>query len=130
MHSSRLHKTLNYFIALVWLVNGLYCKILGYVPRHEQIVAEILGSEYARELTILIGFSELVMTVWVLSGFKSRLSAIIQILIVASMNLLEFLLVPDLLLWGRWNAFFAFLFVALVYMNEFIVRPKQTNAVR
>ena len=30
-------------IALVWLGNGLVAKVLGLVPRHEEIVAQILG---------------------------------------------------------------------------------------
>lgn len=30
-------------IALVWLVNGLWCKVLGHVPRHEAIVARVLS---------------------------------------------------------------------------------------
>jgi hypothetical protein len=27
-------------LVLVWGVNGLWCKVLGQVPRHEQIVAQ------------------------------------------------------------------------------------------
>jgi hypothetical protein len=36
------YKLLNYLIAAVWLVNGLFCKVLGLVPRHQEIVATIL----------------------------------------------------------------------------------------
>lgn len=62
------------------------------------------------------------MAVWVLSKFKSKLNAITQILIVAAMNILEFILVPDLLLWGKLNLVFALIFVAIVYYNEFVLR--------
>ncbi|EMS33047.1 hypothetical protein C943_00324 [Mariniradius saccharolyticus AK6] len=41
--------------------------------------------------------------------------------LVAIMNILEFVLVPDLLLWGRYNALFALLFIGLVYYNEFVL---------
>src|ERR1700746_1617244 len=93
----------NYFIATVWLANGLFCKVLNLVPRHREIVARIIGSEHADVLTKLIGCSEMVMALWIISGFKSRLNAITQVVIIATMNTLEFILAPDLLLWGRFN---------------------------
>ena len=118
------NQLLNYFIAAVWIINGLFCKVLNLVPRHQEIVARILGNEHARLLTIAIGISEIAMAVWILSGIKRRLSAITQILVIAIMNMLEFILVPDLLLWGRFNALFAFLFILLIFYNEFYGRNK------
>ncbi len=94
------------------------------MPRHEQIVSRILGNEYAPLLTKLIGVSEIFMAVWVLSQIKTRLNVWLQILIVASMNILEFILVPDLLLWGKANSLFAFLFIVLVFYNEFVLNKK------
>ena len=124
MHLKNLHKVLNYSIASIWLVNGLVCKVLNFVPRHQQIVAEILGSEHSRLLTIAIGFSEIIMAIWVISQFKSRINAVAQIIIVALMNLLEFIIVPELLLWGKLNSFFALLFIGVVYYNEFILKKE------
>ncbi|HCS21167.1 MAG TPA: hypothetical protein DIW47_11520 [Bacteroidetes bacterium] len=118
------HKLLTTIIAVVWLINGLICKVLNLVPRHEQIVARILGDEFSRPLTVLIGLSELVMAVWILSNFKSRLNAIVQIVIVGAMNILEFILVPDHLLWGRFNSIFALVFIAIIWYNEFILNKK------
>jgi hypothetical protein len=115
---------LNYFIAAVWIINGLFCKVLNLVPRHQEIVARILGNDHARLFTIAIGTSEIAMAVWILSGFKKRLNAIAQIIIIAIMNALEFILVPDLLLWGRFNALFAFLFILLIFYNEFYRKNK------
>lgn len=120
----RLHTVLHYLIALVWIVNGLYCKVLHGVPRHEQIVERILGGEYAHTLTVLIGFSEILIGVWVLSGIKARWNAIAQMVIVATMNCMEFILAPDLLLWGKANAFFAFFFILVVYYDEFVLKGK------
>jgi len=117
--NSSTQKLITYFIATVWLVNGLFCKVLNLVPRHEAIVAHILGDDHSRLLTILIGISEIVMAVWILTGIKKRFNAVVQIAIVTIMNILEFLLVPDLLLWGKLNFLFAMLFVLLVYYNEF-----------
>jgi hypothetical protein len=52
-------------INLVWLVNGLLCKVLDLIPRYEAIVSRILGEVYATENTKLIGFLEIGMAVWV-----------------------------------------------------------------
>jgi hypothetical protein len=110
---------INYLIGAVWLVNGLLCKLLNLVPRHTAIVARILGTEHAQLLTKLIGFAEVVMAAWIISGIKPRLNAVIQIVVIGCMNMLETMLAPDLLLWGRMNAVFAFLFVLLIWYNEF-----------
>lgn len=118
------NKLLNCLIATVWIVNGLFCKLLNLVPRHQEIVAKILGIGNAGLITKTIGLSEIAMAVWILSGFRTRLNTIIQILIIATMNILEFILAPDLLLWGRYNALFAFLFILLIYYNEFHLRNK------
>ena len=119
----RLHRALTLGIALIWLVNGLFCKVLRLVPRHEQIVARILGPAHARALTVAIGLAEMGLAAWVASGRRSRWSALAQMALVAGMNALEFLLAPDLLLWGRCNALFAGLLVLLIYWNEFIFKP-------
>ena len=122
-----LYNKLNYGIAAVWIINGLFCKVLNLVPRHEEIVTRILGGDYSRLLTILIGCSEMVMAVLILMGINSRFNAIAQITIIAAMNLLEFILAPDLLLWGKFNSLFAFLFILLIYFNEFHLNPKKLN---
>lgn len=129
MNNRKLYKILTFCIALVWILNGLFCKVLNLVPRHEQIVSRILGDDYSRVITILIGLSEIVMAIWILSKFKPRVNAIVQISIVGLMNTLEFILVPDLLLWGKLNSLFALIFIMVVYFNEFYLNKiitKQT----
>lgn len=111
---------LTFFIAAVWLINGLFCKVLGLVPRHRAIVARILGETHAGLITKIIGFAEIGMTIWILSGIQGRMNAATQILVVAAMNVLEFFLARDLLLWGRTNAIIAFLFMLLIYYKEFL----------
>jgi hypothetical protein len=101
--------------------------VFNLVPRHQQIVASILGDNYARPLTILIGVSEIIMAVWILSRHKSKLNAIAQITIIAIMNTLEFILVPDLLLWGKFNSLFALLLIVVIYINEFHLNKKHIN---
>lgn len=119
------YSLINVLIAAVWLVNGLLCKVLNLVPRHQEIVKEILSTEYAGLLTILIGIAEVVMTVWILSNYKPKWNAVIQIVIIAVMNIIEFTMVPHLLLWGRLNIVFAAMFIALIYFNEFHLNKKQ-----
>ena len=119
-----LNKVLNFLIAAVWLANGLFCKVLNGVPRHQQIVARILGSDHAALFTKTIGFAETAMAVWVVSGYRSRLNALMQVIIIGVMNIMEFFLVPDLLLWGRFNLLFAFLFILLIVYNEYYLKPK------
>ena len=63
-----MHRLITYLIALVWLANGLLCKVLLLVPRHAAIVARILGPTHAEVLTRLIGLSEI--------GMGRRISAI------------------------------------------------------
>lgn len=129
MNRRLINKTFNILIATVWLVNGFFCKVLNLIPRHQEIVGKILylDKPSANILTILIGISEIVMAVWILSRIQHRLNAVAQIIIIAAMNILEFLLVPNLLLWGKLNSIFAFLFILLIYYNEFVVDNKKTK---
>nr|WP_290928439.1 DoxX-like family protein [Haliscomenobacter sp.] len=76
------------------MANGLFCKVLNLVPRHEQIVARILGETYARPLTLAIGLAEIGMAIWVLSRIKPRLNAVLQMAVWRSLNTLEFLWYP------------------------------------
>lgn len=110
--------------AAVWLVNGLWCKVLGGVPRHEEIVARILGAEYAGPLTRLIGAAEIVFAIWILSGLRRRWSAWTQIAVVLTMNVIEAALAPDLLLFGRLNLLVALAYVSVVAAVE--LRTRQT----
>ena len=127
MQRKFVHKLLTFCIVIIWIINGLFCKVLNLVPRHQQIVAKILANEHARLLTVLIGFSEIFMAIWILSGIKSKLNAIAQIIIIAVMNTLEFILVPDLLLWGKANAIFAFILTGVIFCNEFYLNNKLTQ---
>ena len=124
MTDKTIHKLLTYLIAAIWVANGLFCKVLNLVPRHQQIVGRILGNEHSRLFTIAIGFSEIFMAIWILSNIKTKHNAITQILIIATMNTLEFILAPDLLLWGKFNAIFALILILVIYFNEFYLNKK------
>lgn len=105
-------------IALVWLINGLFCKVLNLVPRHELIVSRILGSQFAEPATKMIGVLEIAMVFWILSGIRSRWCVITQVAVVAAMNVIEYILVPDLLLFGRLNILVAICFMLVVLYKQ------------
>jgi hypothetical protein len=67
------------------------------------------------------------MGIWILSGILPRLNALLQIAVIATMNVLEIILAMDLLLWGRWNGLFAFLFILLIYFNAFRFKKPRTQ---
>ncbi len=123
MKNKRIYNLIKISIAIVWIINGLYCKLLNRVPRHETIVQRILQTNHATLLTKLIGVAEISMAIWIISGFKSKLNCLTQMIIIAIMNFLEFIIAPDLLLWGRGNAFFAAVFILIIGLNEFIWKP-------
>lgn len=126
MYKKYVHILLTFLIASIWLINGLFCKVFNLVPRHQQIVGEIVSNDYSRELTLVIGMLEITMVVWIISNYKSKLNAITQIVIVSIMNVIEFMITSDILLWGKLNIVFAALFVFIVYINEFKLNPKNT----
>ncbi|RYE25567.1 MAG: hypothetical protein EOP51_03705 [Sphingobacteriales bacterium] len=121
-----LHKIITWLIAAVWLVNGLFCKVLNMVPRHQLIVERILQLSNARTVTILIGMAEILMAVWIVSGIGKRLNVIFQIVVILLMNTLEFFFASDLLLWGKLNMIFAALFSLLIYVHDLIGVRKNT----
>ena len=121
MKSDRLIARLCF--ATVWLVNGLWCKVLDGVPRHQAIVARILGEEHAGALTRLIGCGEIVLAIWILSGLRRRWSAWTQVAVVLTMNVIEATFAPDLLLFGRLNLLVALAYVSLVAAVE--LRPRE-----
>ncbi len=118
---------MHWGIALVWLINGLYCKVLNLVPRHRQIVGEILGNEHAPLLTTTIGITEILMVVWILSKIQPKWCTIVQIATIATMNIIEFTLVPHLLLFGKGNILLAAVLIVCIYTYYLLsTSPKST----
>lgn len=122
-----IRKILSYIIAAVWGINGLI-KIFNIVPRHQQIVAEILGSSSFGILTKAIGLGEMLLAIWILTSIKSRLCAWFQVIIVMLMNTLEFFLAPDLLLFGKLNIVLATIFCLVILYQEYGFRTKSMEA--
>lgn len=124
MGSLTIHRFVSWFIGLVWLVNGLWYKVLQMVPRHEQIVARILGAQFSKPITLVIGLLEVFLGLWILLAKKQKALSVIQIGLVLSMNIMEVALARDLLLWGALNLIFALLFCCMVYWYGFQLSEK------
>ena len=75
-------------IASVWFYQGFWCKLLGHAPQHRKIVetTPFLDSFRARQALIALGIWECLLAAWVLSGIHARDAAVMQTLLLVSMN--------------------------------------------
>lgn len=109
-------------IGLVWLHQGLWCKLLGRAPHHQKIVGSVpfLSESQARRTLFLLGSLECVVAAWVLSGFRAREAALMQTLLLGSMNAAGIVwartLIPDRV--GMLLQNFVFLTLAWVTAGE------------
>jgi hypothetical protein len=90
-----------WLVATVWLVHGLYNKVLRGSPRHLAIVQTIpgFGGAAGEHVLIMVGFAEVALAIWVLSAWRPCLCAAAQTVSLLSMNLVELTFARNLLLW-------------------------------
>jgi len=83
-------------VALLWLYQGLWCKIAGFAPNQAAMVSSLKFFRPASSHYVLIGigFVECVLAVWVLSGRRPVNAATTQVGLLVGMNGCG-------LLWGR-----------------------------
>jgi uncharacterized membrane protein YphA (DoxX/SURF4 family) len=81
-------KLVRISIALVWLYQGLWCKVLGVVPHHLAVISAVpfIGSVAGRMVLLFLGLVECGLGVWVLTGRQLRNAAIVQTILLAAMN--------------------------------------------
>ena len=99
----------------VWVFHGLYSKILNGIPRHQMIVARILGERFAHSATKLIGCAEVLLGVWVFTGMAPAECAALQTLALISMNTLEIMLARSLLISAFGMVLLNLGFIALIW---------------
>jgi uncharacterized membrane protein YphA (DoxX/SURF4 family) len=74
-------------VALVWLYNGLWLKLLSVSPEHRAVVDSLpLPQGIAGAFLTAIGVVETVLALWVLSGRYPRSAAVAQTLLLVAMN--------------------------------------------
>jgi hypothetical protein len=83
-------------IALVWLYEGLWCKLLGGVPSQLTVVNAVprLGPRFGAPFLKLLGLVEVALAVWVMSGISPGICAIAQTALLIVLN-------ANGLLWAR-----------------------------
>jgi uncharacterized membrane protein YphA (DoxX/SURF4 family) len=83
-------------VALVWLYQGLWCKVMGRCPGHQAIVEAVPGLSSRSAVLALagLGLIEAGLAAWVLSGWRPRSAAAAQTFLLVGMN-------SGGLLWGR-----------------------------
>jgi hypothetical protein len=81
-------KLIRASIALVWLYQGLWCKVLGWTPQQKALVADVpfIGHVAARTVLIALGLIECSIAVWVFSGKRMRQAALAQTGLLIAMN--------------------------------------------
>lgn len=110
----------------VWVFHGFYSKILNGIPRHQLIVARILGERFARPATKLIGCGEVLLGVWAFTGLARLECATVQTLALVAMNALEIALARGLLISASGMVLLNIGFLAVVWRWALFV-PKQPH---
>lgn len=104
-------------LAAVWLVHGLYNKLLGGSFRHLAIVQAVpgLGGAAGRLALTGVGLLEVGIAVWMLSRRAPKTCAAVQTVMLLSMNVLELTFARHLLLWPAGLVPLNLAFLALVW---------------
>lgn len=112
-------------VAIVWIIHGVYNKLLGGSPRHLAIVQSVPGLDGATgELALTaIGSFEAAIALWVLSGCTPNLCAATQTVALLSMNVLELTFARDLLLWPAGLIPANLVFLTLAWVPAYSRRP-------
>lgn len=83
-------------VASVWLYEGLWSKLLGGASRQVDVVQSVpkFGEKFGRPFLLLLGWVEVALAVWILSGNYPALCAIAQVGLLVCLNI-------NGLLWAR-----------------------------
>lgn len=126
--SRKFHLFLTILIGSVWVFHGLYSKLAEGIPRHRQIVERILGENAAGPATMAIGAMEVLLGIWAYSRYQRKACALVQTLALVSMNFLEILLAPDLLISATGMVALNLAFLSLVW--HWAIHPRGPAFIR
>jgi uncharacterized protein YqjF (DUF2071 family) len=89
------------FVSSVWLLHGLFNKLLHGSPRHLQIVQSVpgLSGPTGERVLMAVGLLEVGIALWVLSAWAAHWCAAVQTVFLLSMNAIELTVARPLLLW-------------------------------
>ena len=126
-------------VASVWLVHGLFNKLLHFSPRHLLIVQSVPGLAGSRGEAVLtaIGVFEVGIALWVLSGSAAGVCAAVQTVVLLTMNVVELSTARSLLLWPAGLIPINVLFLSLAWVaarsrsgNVFVALRRHPIAVK
>lgn len=100
------------------------------MPRHQQIVARVVGHEWAPLLTRVIGVLEILMAIWILSRWKPRTAAVVQMVAIAAMNIIEINVADDILLFGPFNIVLAGILIFIIYLHAFVIKDDRRRTLQ
>jgi len=83
-----LQRLVRLSIALVWIYEGLWCKVLGHSANHTAVISAVpfIGARGSHLALIALGLLECGIAAWVLSGKRLREAAIVQTVLLVAMN--------------------------------------------
>ena len=75
-------------VAAVWLYEGLWCKLLRGEPREFEVVKAVprFGPRFGVPFLMTLGVVEVSLAVWVLMGAAPLLCAVVQTVLLVSLN--------------------------------------------
>lgn len=74
-------------VAAVWLYEGLWCKVLGKAPSQKTVASAVPRfGEWAASFLMALGVVEALLGVWVLSGSAAALCAVMQTVLLVTLN--------------------------------------------
>ena len=81
-------KLIRFAIAMVWIYQGLWCKVAAGVPHHLAVISAVpfIGPIAGRAALKLLGLVECGVGIWVLGGWQMRRAAMAQTALLAAMN--------------------------------------------
>lgn len=75
-------------VAMVWLYEGLWCKLLGGSSHELEVVeaASLFNPSLAVLVLRALGAFECALAAWVLTGWRPQWAAVVQTVLLASLN--------------------------------------------
>jgi hypothetical protein len=83
------HWLIRASVGAVWLYEGLWCKLLGRAPAQLRVVEAVpfLASRAASRFLLALGGVETCLALWVLSGIRPGLCAVVQTSLLVALNM-------------------------------------------
>jgi uncharacterized membrane protein YphA (DoxX/SURF4 family) len=111
-------------VAGVWIYEGLWCKILGRAPNELRVVQAVphYGEPIGAIVLLALGWIELALGLWVLSGIAPGVCALVQTLLLVGMNGAGLLFSRHVIHDPAGMVFKNFAFLVLAWVNAGLAR--------